>query len=57
MIHREAALAHHLLQAAVGELVPAIPPDTQKDDRRLEVTPLKRGLVSLQGYDSRKVMA
>ena len=30
MIHGQTALAHHLFQVAVGELVPAIPSDAQK---------------------------
>ena len=41
MIYIESALADHLLEVAVGELIPAIPSDTQKDDRRLKVTPLE----------------
>jgi hypothetical protein len=57
MIYGEATLAHHLLKVAVGELVSAIPSDTQKNDSWLEVPPLERGLVLLQEYDSRGVMA
>ena len=56
LVYGESPLPHHLLQVAVRELVPAIPPDAQKDDRGLEKTPLERGLVLLQGYDSRRVM-
>jgi hypothetical protein len=48
---RPAALSHHLLQAAVGELISAIPADAQKDDGRLVVTPLERGLMLLREYD------
>jgi len=57
MIDGEAALAHHLFEVAVGELVSAIPADAQKDDRRLEVPPLERGLVLLHEADSRRGMA
>jgi hypothetical protein len=56
MIYREAAFVHHLFEVAVGELVPAIPADTQQDDSRLEVPPLERGLMLLQEDDSRRVM-
>lgn len=55
MVHRESALAHHLLEVAVGELVPAIPTDAQEDDGGLEVTPLKRGLRVLQECDPQMV--
>jgi site-specific DNA recombinase len=34
-----------------------LPPDAQKDERRLEVTPLEWILVLLQEYDSTRVMA
>jgi hypothetical protein len=56
MIHGEAALAHHLLDVAVGELIPAIPPDAQKDDRRLVAPPLERGLLLLHEDGSRRVI-
>jgi hypothetical protein len=32
MVNRQAALQHHLLQIAVGDLVSAIPTDAQEDD-------------------------
>jgi hypothetical protein len=58
MIYREGALAHHLLQVPVGELIPAISADTQEeDDRRLEVTPLERGLRMLHEGGSGSRMA
>jgi hypothetical protein len=44
MVDCEAALPHHLLKISVGELVSAIPPDAQEDDRGLEVAPLEGGL-------------
>ena len=47
VVDAQPALAHHLLQVAVGELVPAIPSDAQKNERGLEVSPLERGLVML----------
>jgi hypothetical protein len=56
VIHRQATLTHHLLQIAVGKLIPTIPADAQKDDRRLEVTPLERGFMLLQEYDSLRMM-
>jgi hypothetical protein len=56
MIHGEAAPAHHLLKIAVRELRPAIPPDAQKDDRRLEVATLKGGLVLLHEDDPQRVL-
>jgi hypothetical protein len=52
MVDREAALAHHLLQVWVRELVSAIPPDAQEDDGGLAVPPLERGMILLQEYDS-----
>jgi len=57
MIHREAALAHSLLEVSVRELVAAIPSNAQKDDRRLEVSPLERRLMLLHKDHSWGVMA
>src|SRR5215207_7929803 len=54
MIYGKATLPHHLLEVAVRELIPAIPSDTKKDDCRLEVPPLERGFILLQGYDSER---
>jgi hypothetical protein len=56
MVHGESSLPHHLFKVTVGELVSAIPADAQKDDRRLEVTPLERRFILLQEYDSRRVI-
>ena len=56
VVHVEAALAHHLRDIAIRELVPAIPSDAQKDKRWLIVTPLERRLMLLHEYDSRRVM-
>jgi hypothetical protein len=53
MIHGEATLAHHFFKVTIRKLVPAIPPDAQKDNGRLEVPPLERGLGSFQDDDSR----
>jgi hypothetical protein len=47
MVNVEAALTHHLLQVAIGEMVSAIPSNAQKDDRRLGVPPLEQGLMLL----------
>jgi hypothetical protein len=57
VLHAQPALAHHLLEVAVRELVSAIPPDAQKNDGRLEVASLERGLMLLHEDDSRRVMA
>jgi hypothetical protein len=56
VIHFESALSHHLFEVAVRQLVATVPTNTQKDERGLEVPPLERGLVLLQGYDSRRVI-
>ncbi len=53
VIYRQPALAHHLFEISVAERVPAVPSDAQKYDGRLEVAPFERGLILLQGYDSR----
>jgi hypothetical protein len=53
MVYREAALAHHLLQVTIGELIPS---DTQKDDGGLEVTPLERRLILLHRYGAERMM-
>lgn len=57
MIHGEAALTHHLFEVAAGELVPAIPTDAQKNKCGFEMAPFERGLMLLQEYDSRWVIA
>ena len=56
VIHFESALSHHLFNIPIGKLVPAVPPDAQKDERGLVVTPLEGGLVMFQEYDSRSVL-
>jgi hypothetical protein len=56
VVYRQSALPHHLLQIPIRELVSAIPPDVQQDDRRLELAPLEGGLRMLQEYDSRRVI-
>ena len=56
MIDGESAFTHHLFEVAVGELIPAIPTDTQKDDSGLEVAPLERGLFHFQECDSGSVL-
>jgi len=56
VIHVESTLFHHLFDVAVRWLVAAIPTNSWKDGRRLEVTPLERGFVLLQEYDSRRVV-
>lgn len=48
--------SHHLFEVSVGERVPAVPVNAQKDDGWLEVTPLKRRLVPLHEYDSGRVV-
>jgi hypothetical protein len=55
VIHVESALTHHLFDISIRKLVSAIPPDAQKYYGRLEVTPLERGLVLHQEYDSRGI--
>jgi hypothetical protein len=57
MIYVEAALTHHIFHVTVRELVFAIPADAHKDDRRLVVTPLERGLRMLQEGGSGSMMA
>jgi len=47
---------HHLFNIAIRELVATIPPDSQKDERWLEVSPLERGFVLLQEYDFQRVI-
>jgi hypothetical protein len=56
VLYGQTTLTHHLFQVAVGELVFAMPTDAQKDERRLEVAPLERGLRMLQEEDSRRMM-
>jgi len=41
MMHLKTTLPHHLFDVTVRKLKATIPPDAQKDDRRLEVAPLK----------------
>jgi hypothetical protein len=41
VIHSKPALAHHLFQVAIGELLTAVPTDAQKYNGGLEVTPLE----------------
>ncbi len=48
VIHVEPALIHHLFDVAVRKLKAKIPADTQKNEFRLEVTPLEIGFVTLQ---------
>jgi hypothetical protein len=48
---------HHLFDIAVRKLVSAIPSDAQQNDARFEVTPLERGFILFQEYDSRWVIA
>jgi len=57
VIHVESALTHHLFDIAIRELIATIPTNTQKDGRRLEVSPLERGVGLLHEDDSRRVMA
>ena len=57
MVDGEAALFHHLLDVAVGELISAIPPDAQKDALWLVVPPFERGLILFQENDSVRVIA
>jgi hypothetical protein len=57
VVYVESALAHHLLNVAVRKLEATVPSDTQKDERRLEVPSLERGLILLHEYDSQWVMA
>ena len=56
MVHGEPALAHHPFEVTVRELVSAIPPDAQKEHRRLEVSPLERGLMLLQERYSERMI-
>jgi hypothetical protein len=56
VIHVEPALAHHLFDIPVRELVATAPSDAQKYDGWLEVTPFERGFVLFQEYDSRAVI-
>ena len=57
MSHSEAAFAHHLFEVTVRKLIAAIPSDAQKDDGRLEVPPLERGLRFIHEDNSRRVRA
>ena len=57
VIHGRATLTRHLFQLAVGELIPTIPTNTQKDERRLEAAPLEGRFVLLNEDDSRRVVA
>jgi hypothetical protein len=43
VIHVETSLTHHLFDIAIRELIAAVPSDAQKDDCRLEVSPLEGG--------------
>jgi hypothetical protein len=42
VIYFEIALAHHLFNISVGELISAVPADTQQDDVRRVMAPLER---------------
>ncbi len=55
MVHRQAALPHHLFQIPVAQLIPAVPADAQQDKGWLEVTPLEGGFGLFQDNDSRRV--
>src|SRR6516164_9546319 len=42
MIHRNPALGHHLLQVAVAQRIPQVPPHAQNDDDIVKVSPSER---------------
>ncbi len=48
MVHRDSPLQHHLLQVAVTQGIPQIPPDAKQNDVGLEVAPLK-GMLGVHG--------
>ncbi len=54
MIHVESALTHHLFNVAVRKLETTVPSDTQKNEFRLEVSPLEIRFVTLHEQDSRE---
>jgi len=56
VIHVESTFTHHLFDIAVRELVATVPANAQKDERRLEVSPLERGRILFQEYGSRRVI-
>jgi hypothetical protein len=56
MVYRQSSLTHHLFKITIGELKSAIPSDTQENDGRLVMTPLKRGFILFQDDDSRREM-
>jgi len=56
MIYVESTLSHHLFSVSIRKLIAAISTDAQKNERRLKVSPLKRGVVLLQEYNSWRVM-
>lgn len=57
MIYGETVIFHHLCDVAVRELVSTMPSDAQKNNGGLVVTPLERGLILFQEYDSRRVLS
>src|SRR6516225_3329750 len=42
MIHHHSALCHHLLQIAVAQRIPQLPPHAQNDDDIVKVSPSER---------------
>lgn len=56
-VYVEPPLTHHLFNIAIRKLIPTVPPDAQKNNGGLVVTPLERGLNLFQEYDSLKSMA
>lgn len=56
VIYVETSLTYHLFDISIRELEAAVPSDTQKNERQLEVSPFERGFSLLQEYDSRWVI-
>jgi hypothetical protein len=56
ILARLSTLTHHFFDISIGKPVATLPTNTQKDERRLEVSPLERGFKLLHDYDSWRVM-
>jgi hypothetical protein len=56
VIYLESALFHHLFDVTVRKLIATVPTNAQKDDGRLEVTPLERGLILFQEYGPERIL-
>ncbi len=57
MVYAETSLTHHLFDISIRKLIAAIPSDTQKDERWLEVTPFEGGFILFQEDVPMRAMA